>query len=310
MTFDGILNYLRKPHGLFFYLANRGYYDKMPDEEYLRRVYRFSLGAEPDFDHPKNFNEKLNWMKLHDHNPLYTTMVDKYAVKSYVAERIGAEHVIPLVGGPWNSPDEIDFDALPDQFVLKCTHDSGSFVVCRGKEGFDREAAKAKLRKRLAQRYFYKNREWAYKDVQPRIIAEKYIPTLGNPDSLEYKLTCFNGVAKIITVCRGVPHASLDARTNDNYDRDGNHLPWYAFYRNAAVEPGLPPEIDQIVAYAEKLTAGIPQVRCDFYLIDGQIYFGEFTFYTWAGFIEFTPPEWNDIMGSWIKLPCDEEQEA
>ena len=308
MTLDGIKNYLSRPHGWFFYLASRGWFDNMPDEKYLRRVYRYTMGVEPDFEHPKNFNEKLNWMKLYDRNPLYTKLVDKYAVKSYVAERIGQEHVIPLVGGPWASPEEIDFDALPDQFVLKCTHDSGSIVVCRDKQSFDREAAKAKMAAKLRQNFFLKNREWAYKDVPRRIIAEKYIPTLGNPDSLEYKLTCFDGQVKIITVCRGVPHASFDARTNDNYDRDGNHLPWYAFYKNAAVEPGLPPQIGQIVEYAEKLTAGIPQVRCDFYLIDGQVYFGEFTFYTWSGLVVFEPPEWNDIMGSWIHLPCDGER--
>lgn len=308
MTIEGIKNYLGRPHGWFFFLASRGWFDNMPDEKYLRRVYRYTMGCEPDFEHPKNFNEKLNWMKLHDRNPLYTKLVDKYAVKSYVAERIGQEHVIPLVGGPWASPEEIDFDALPDQFVLKCTHDSGSIVVCRDKQSFDREAAKTKMAAKLRQNFFLKNREWAYKDVPRRIIAEKYIPTLGNPDSLEYKLTCFDGQVKIITVCRGVPHASFDARTNDNYDRDGNHLPWYAFYKNAAVEPGLPPQIGQIVEYAEKLTAGIPQVRCDFYLIDGQVYFGEFTFYTWSGLVVFEPPEWNGIMGSWIHLPCDGER--
>ena len=307
MTIAGIKNYLEKPHGLFFFLNSRGFYNRMPDERFLRKLYRYSLGEEPDFEHPKNLNEKLNWMKLHDHNPLYTRLADKYAVKQYVSERIGAEHVVPLIGGPWDSPDEIDFDALPEQFVLKCTHDSGSIVICRDKSSFDRAAAKEKLRRKLRQNYYLKDREWAYKDVRRRIIAEPYIPSLANPDSLEYKLTCFDGQVKIITVCRGVPHASLDARTNDNYDREGNHLPWYALYKNAAVEPGLPPQIGQIVEYAETLSTGLPQVRCDFYLIDGQIFFGEFTFYTWAGFIPFEPPEWNDIMGSWLHLPCDED---
>lgn len=308
MTKEGLKYFLTKRGGLFFLLASRNLLDWMGDEAYLRQIYRYTFGCEPDFAHPKNFNEKLNWMKLHDHNPLYTRMVDKYEVKAYVAERIGAEHVIPLVGGPWNSVDEIDFDALPEQFVLKCTHDSGSFVVCRDKASFDIPAAKEKLRKRLKVNYFGKNREWAYKNVPPRIIAEQYMPSLGNPDSVEYKLTCFDGRVGIITVCRGVPHSSFEARTNDNFDREGNHLPWYAFYKNAKERPVLPPQIGEIVDYAEKLSAGIPQVRCDFYLIDGKVYFGEFTFYTWAGFIEFTPPEWNDIMGSWLKLPCDGAQ--
>ncbi len=307
MSLAGIRNYLCRPHGWFFFLASRGFYDNMPDEEYLRRVYRYTMNCKPDFVHPKNFNEKLNWMKLHDHNPLYTTMVDKYEVKQFVSDRIGAGHVIPLLGGPWNSAEEIDFDTLPEQFVLKCTHDSGSIEICRDRNSFDAEAVTRRLSKKLKQNYFLKNREWAYKNVAPRIIAEPFIPSLGNPDSLEYKLTCFNGKVKIITVCRGIAHSSFDERTNDNYDRDGNHLPWYAFYKNASVEPGLPPQIDQIISFAEKLTDGIPQVRCDFYMIDNQVYFGEFTFYTWSGLVEFTPPEWNDIMGSWIHLPCDEE---
>lgn len=302
MTLEGLKNYLNMPHGFFFFLDSRGFFANMPDERYLRRAYRYRLGCEPDFEHPKNFNEKLNWMKLHDHNPLYTTMVDKYAVKQYVSERIGPGHVIPLVGGPWEKPEDIDFDALPERFVLKCTHDSGSILICRDKASLDREAAIRHLRRKLQQNYYLKHREWAYRDVPRRIIAEAYIPTLANPDSFEYKLTCFGGRVKIITVCRGVPHASLDARTNDHFDREGNHLPWYVFYKNAAERPELPPQMDEIVAFAEKLSAGLRQVRCDFYIIDGQVYFGEFTFYTWAGWNVFTPPEWNDILGSWISL--------
>ena len=183
MILAGLHNYISRPHGWFFFLVSRGFYDSMPDERYLRLLYRYSLNEEPDFEHPKNFNEKLNWMKLFDHNPLYTRMVDKYEVKRYVSEQIGEEHVIPLAGGPWDRVEDISLDELPEQFVLKCTHDSGSIVVCRDRATFDLEAARKKLAKSLRRNYFLMNREWAYKNVTPRIIAEPFIPTLGNPSS-------------------------------------------------------------------------------------------------------------------------------
>ena len=303
MSLAGFKHYCSEPGGWFLFLVSRGVFKRMPDKPYLRLFNRCVMGCDLDLDHPVTFNEKMNWLKLYDRNPLYTRLVDKAEVKDYVSERIGAEHVIPIIGGPWNSVDEIDFDALPEQFVLKCTHDSGSIVICRDRASFDVPTAKRWLQKRMKRDYYSTHREWAYRDVPRRIIAEPFIPSLGNPDSLEYKFTCMNGVVKIITVCRGIAHSSMNARTNDNYDRDGNHLPWYAFYKNAAVEPGLPPQIDEIISYAETLSAGIPQVRCDFFIIDGRVYFGEFTFYTWAGLIRFEPPEWDRIMGSWLRLP-------
>ena len=152
-------------------LGSKGYLNWMPDKSYLSLVFRLSLGYWPDFENPKTFNEKLNWLKLYDRKPLYTQLVDKYAVREYIAEKIGEQYLIPLVGGPWNSVDEIDFDALPEQFVLKTTHDSGGVVVCTDKDSLDIKATKDKLARRLKVNYYWGTREWPYKDVKPRIIA-------------------------------------------------------------------------------------------------------------------------------------------
>jgi len=278
-----------------------------PAELYLKFYYYLHLHEWPNLKHPRNFTEKLNWLKLHDRNPLYTKLADKCEVKKYVEEKIGSDKVIPLLG-VWDRFDEIDFNQLPDQFVLKCTHDSGGFRICKDKTNFDQKEARRFFDKELRKNFYWNKREWVYKDIKPRIIAEPYIDSLGKPESLEYKLTCMNGVCKVFTLCTGIAHSDFELRTNDHYDRDFNHLPWYAFYKNSKKPVKLPPQANEMIEYAEKLSEGIPQVRVDFYVINDKVYFGEMTFYTWAGMIEFTPPEWNDIMGSWLELKTDNAQ--
>lgn len=272
-----------------------------PAELYLKCYYYLHLHEWPNLKHPQNFTEKLNWLKLHDRRPLYTKLADKCEVKKYVAEKIGSDKIIPLLG-VWDHFDEIDFDQLPDQFVLKCTHDSGGFWICKDRSNFNQEEARQFFNKELHKNYYWNKREWVYKDIKPRIIAEPYIDSLGKPESFEYKLTCMNGVCKVFTICTGIAHSDFELRTNDHYDRDFNHLPWYAYYKNSKKPVQIPPQAKEIIEYAEKLSEGIPQVRVDFYVINDKVYFGEMTFYTWAGIIEFTPPEWNDIMGSWLDL--------
>ena len=279
-----------------------GYFPEMSDEEYLCKKYLARMGKPLDLDNPQTFTEKLQWLKIYDRNPLYTTYVDKYEVKRAVADIIGDDHVLPALG-VWDSVEQIDFDSLPQQFVLKCTHNSGGFVICTDKTSFDIKNAKEKLRKWLSKNYYYGSREWPYKNVKPRILAEPYISTLGKPNSIEYKLTCCNGIVKNITVCTGIAHVEFSKRHNDNYDRNLNHLSWWAYYENSGMDFTFPEQIDQIIEFAERLSAGIPQVRVDFYLHDGVVYFGEMTFFTWGGFIEFNPPEQDLIMGEWIKLP-------
>lgn len=272
-----------------------------PDELYLKCYYYLHLKEWLNLKTPRTFNEKLNWLKLHDHNPLYNKLADKYEVKKIVSERIGEDKVVPLYG-VWDNFEEIDFEKLPNQFVLKCTHDSGSFAICKDKATFDKNSARQVLEKGLRRNFYWPKREWVYRDIKPRIIAEKYIDSLGRPDSYEYKLTCMNGICKIFTVCTGIAHSAYENRTNDNFDRNLNHLPWYAYYKNSKTPIAPPDNAGELISFAEKLAEGIPQVRVDFYIIDGHVYFGEMTFYTWAGVIKFTPKEWDVIMGDMLDL--------
>ena len=166
---------LRIPYGMFNFLAYRGFFKWIPDEPYLKIQYKTVFGCELNLDKPKTFNEKLQWLKLHDRNPLYTILADKYAVREYIKENLGEEYLIPLVGGPWKNADEIKFDELLNQFVLKCTHDSGGLVICRDKSTLNIKATKKMLNKKLKKNYYYWTREWPYKNIKPQIIAEKYI---------------------------------------------------------------------------------------------------------------------------------------
>lgn len=274
----------------------------VPDKLYLKILYRKRMGRKLDLKHPKTCCEKLQWLKLYNRNPQYTKMVDKYEVKKYVSQLIGKEHVIPLLG-VWDSFEEIDFDQLPNQFVLKVTHNSGGFAVCKDKNSFDREEAKKLLGDMLKKNYFWGGREWPYKNVKPRIIAEEYVPSLGNADSIEYKITCFDGKVGFVTICTGPAHQDLEKRMNDHFDTEFHHMPWWSYYKNAKKRPEKPEQWEELIALAEKLSAGIPYVRVDFYIIDGKVYFGEYTFYTWSGFIDFQPKEWDRKLGDMINLP-------
>lgn len=273
------------------------------DKKFLEVLYYHHMREPLNLKNPKKFTEKLQWLKLYYHDPEFTKMADKYEVKKIVSDKIGAEYVIPLYG-VWNSFDDIEFENLPNQFILKCTHDSGGFVICDDKSKFDKEFAKKKIEETFGKNYFWQNREWVYKNIKPRIIAEKYIPSLGKPDSVEYKLTVINGEVKVITVCGGIPHAAFELRSNDNFDKNWRRQNWYAYYKPKGGIIPKPEQMDKIIELSEKLADGIPQVRVDWYIADGKVYFGELTFYTWSGFIKYEPEEWNLKMGEWLLLPA------
>ena len=270
------------------------------DARYLRLLYRMRIGYPLDLNDPKTFNEKLQWLKLHDRNPLYTKLVDKAEVKPWVAERIGWEHVVPTLG-VWDTFDEIDFGALPDRFVLKCTHDSGGLAICRDRATFDVAAARRKIERSLANNYFWSGREWPYKDVRPRIIAEEYLdPADGQRDLTDYKVMCFGGKARCEFTCTG--RADGDLRV-DFFDTEWSHLPFTRHYPNAEVPPEAPSRLKEMVAMAERLSEGMPFVRVDFYEVAGQYYFGEMTLYPGSGMEEFDPERWDEELGSLIELP-------
>lgn len=291
------------PATRFYYLSAHGWYHNMSDEKYIKRLWKYKMGDKPlDLEDPKTLCEKLQWLKIHDHNPRYTKLADKYEIKKIVADAIGEEHVVPLLG-VWDDADKIDFDSLPDQFILKTTHDSGGFMICKDKSTFDREAARKKFRKALKRNFYWSGREWQYKNIPPRIIAEKYIDSLGKPESFEYKLTCMNGEVKFTTVCRGIAHSTFDARSNDHFDRQGNKMPWYAYYKPSKEPVELPPQSEEMIRYAELLGKDIPYVRVDFYIVDDVVYFGEMTFYTWDGYMVFEPDEWDRKLGDMLEIP-------
>ena len=274
-----------------------------PDEMYLRLLFRGEMKRWPDLKTPRTYNEKLQWLKLHDRRPLYTQLVDKYAVRRYVAERIGGEYLIPLVGGPWDSFDEIDFDALPEKFVLKCTHDSGGLVICRDKRTLDREKACRRISQSLQQNFYYHNREWPYKDVRPRIIAEAYMEDASTSELRDYKFFCFGGEPKMLFVASDRQTAGEETKF-DFFDMDYNHLDLRNGHPNAAVPPEKPAQFGLMRELAQKLSQGIPHVRVDLYEVNGRVYFGEMTFYHWSGMVPFDPPEWDERLGSWITLPA------
>ena len=269
------------------------------DERYLKLLYRTRIGRPLDLENPSTFNEKLQWLKIHDRNPLYTKLVDKYEVKEWVADRIGAEHVVPTLG-VWDSFDDIDFDALPERFVLKCTHDSGGLAICRDRSTFDVAAARRKIERSLANNYYWSGREWPYKNVRPRIIAEEYLdPGAGASDLTDYKFMCFGGSARCAFTCTG--RADGDLRV-DFFDLDWNRMPFARHYPNSDVPPDAPRGLREMVSLSERLAERLPFVRVDFYEVAGRAYFGEMTFYPGSGLEEFDPEEWDETLGSWLEL--------
>lgn len=270
----------------------------MPDELYIQLNYFAHFKKFANLRNPTTYNEKLNWLKLHDRNPLYTNLVDKYEVKSYVEKIIGRGYTIPTLG-VWDSVNKIDFDFLPNQFVLKCTHDSEGLVICRDKKKLDVQAAKEKLKNALAQNFFYIGREWPYKNVRPRIIAEQYMEDHTDGELRDYKFFCFDGEPKLMFVAsdRGQNKTKFDY-----YDLEFNHVNILQKYPNASESLRRPETFAQMIDFSRKLSNGFPHVRVDFYEVNGHLYFGEMTFYHFSGFMPFKPDKWDRILGDWLKL--------
>lgn len=284
--------------------ANKGKYDSMDDEEYLIRKYRGVFGKKLDLAHPVTFNEKIQWLKLYDRDPKYTVMVDKYAAKQYVADIIGEEHIIPTIG-VWDRAEDVDFDALPDRFVLKCTHDSSGLVICRDKSSLDIAQAREKLARGLRRDYYLRHREWPYRDVPRRIIAEPYMEDHpGKGELTDYKLHFFSGECKAVMV--GQNRFGPNGLENDYYTPEWEHFDFTRGKSHNAPVPGKRPEqMDEMLRLGKMLAGDRPFVRIDFYLIEGKIYFGEITFFPASGYNPFHPDKWDRIYGDWIKLPTD-----
>ena len=292
---------IRGDNWIFYHLRAKGVFNKMSDEAYLKMLWRRRFRKKLNLENPKTFNEKLQWLKLHDRKPEYTRMVDKYEAKQYVAERIGEAYIIPTLG-VWDSFDQIDFDALPDQFVLKCTHDSGGLAICRDKATFDKEKAKEKIERSLKRNYYWSCREWPYKDMKPRIIAEKYMEDAKTRELRDYKFFCFDGVAKALFVATERQKEGEEVKF-DFFDMDFKHLDFRQGHPNAQKCPEKPEMFIEMKELAGKLSQGIPHLRVDFYEVNGKVYFGELTFFHFSGLVPFRPEKWDRIFGSWINLP-------
>ena len=272
------------------------------DEKYIEWEYYFGMHKFPNLKSPQSFNEKLQWLKLHDKRAHYTDMVDKYSAKQYVKSLIGDEYIIPTLG-VWDNFDDIDFDSLPNQFVLKCTHDSGGIVICKDKSKFDIREARRKIAKSLKSNYFFVHREYPYKTIRPRIIAEKYMVDESGTELKDYKFFCFNGKCKMLFVATGRPYNTCF----NFYDTDFNLLPFTQGHPNANTIIEKPDSFHEMVRLAEILSHDIPHVRVDFYSISGRIYFGELTFFHFSGNVPFEPEEWDFRIGEWLSLPITTE---
>lgn len=302
-----IIKYIKKPSNVLLYLMNKNFFKWIPDKKYIKIKYKLEMNKKLNLQNPQMFNEKLQWLKLYDRNPAYTKMVDKYEAKKYVADIIGREYIIPTLG-VWEKFEDIDFSKLPNQFVLKCTHDSGGLVICRDKSKLNMKEARRKINKSLKRNYFYSGREWPYKNVKPRIIAEQYMATYKQKELIDYKFFCFNGEPKFLYVSEGLSNHE-NARisfVNMNYEKTEFYR---KDYRPFDKLPNKPTNFDKMKELSKELSKNIPFIRVDFYEVNGQVYFGELTFFPCSGFIPFEPEEWDRKLGDMLKLPKEKKIE-
>ena len=264
----------------------------------IEKQFEEQVGYKPNIDNPKTFNEKMQWLKLYNEDPLLTKCADKYLVRNYIKEKIGEEYLIPLIG-VYNNPDEIDFSALPNQFVLKVNWGSGQNIIVKDKSQLNIEETKTKLNEWLEPRsnhYFY-SFEWSYKNIKPKIICEKYIQQQ-NDDLYDYKFMCYNGIIKNLFV--------VSNRKNnlyvDFYDINWNKLPFKRKYKNSPNGIEKPDNLYKLIKLAETIGKDFPFARVDFYNVNNQIYFSEVTFYPGNGMEAFEPIEWDYELGKLLKI--------
>lgn len=281
----------------------KGYFNFLNDKCYIKFRYRIQMRKKLNLKNPKTYNEKCQWLKLYDRKKIYTTMVDKYLAKKYVASIIGEKYIIPTLG-IYETFDDIDFQKLPNKFVIKCTHDSGGLVIVKNKADFDIEKARKKINKSMKKNYYFTGREWPYKDVKPRILVEKYMEDTKNKSMRDYKFFCFNGLPKIMYISEGLEnhltaHISfydMNFKLTDCRREDYKPLEYY---------PKKPNNFELMKELAIKLSKDIPHVRVDFYEINGKLFFGELTFFTCSGMIPFEDEKWNIKLGDWIDINND-----
>ena len=272
------------------------------DALYLKILYRLEFKRKLDLDNPITYSEKLQWLKLYYHHPIHTIMADKYAVKQYVKDLVGEQYIIPTLF-VWNTVEDIDWEQLPQQFVLKTTHDSGNFgvIICKDKSKLDISSVEKRLRRSLNRNTFMLGREWPYKNIKPQIIAEEYLENNNSDELKDYKFLCFNGKVKALYVVSG--RNSVHGACVDFFDVNYNQLPFRTLYKNSTIIPPKPKLLQEMIDVSAKLSQGVPHVRVDLYEVNGKIYFGEYTFFTSGGLAPFRPEEYDYQFGEWLTLP-------
>ena len=295
-----VLGSFKKPENALMYLSRNGFMRWMPDEVYIKLLYRLKMKKSLNLNNPTTFTEKIQWLKLYDHNPKYTVMVDKVAAKDYVAKIIGQEYVVPTFG-KWDNVDDINFDSLPNSFVLKVNHDSGGVVICKDKKEFDIKAAKKKLKKCLKNNGYWYGREWPYKNIIPCIFAEEYLEDSSTKGLWDYKFYCFGGLVKCYRVDfdRFIDHHTNYFTSNGEMMQMGDVSSPPDFNKEIPV----PKNLEKLKELAEKLACTQPFLRTDFYDVDDKIYFGEMTFYPDSGFGKFIYDGNDEMLGSWLRIP-------
>lgn len=296
----------KEPYYFYYYFLRKSHLcNLLSDRIFTLIEYRANIGKKLNLDKPVLYNEKIQWLKLNDHNPLYTTIVDKFKVKPYVSKLCGDEYIIPTIA-KWDDADEINIDNLPNQFVLKTNHSGGNtgVVICKDKKTFDLEAAKKKLKKSLLTDSYKVSREWPYKNVKRCVIAEPYMEDSATGELRDYKFFCFNGEPKALFVAS--ERQKKEEPCFDFFDMNYNHLNLRCSHPQAEIPPQKPQSFEEMIRLAKILSKEFIHVRVDLYEINGRPYFGELTLYHWEGLMPFYPEEWNYTFGSWLKLPIEQ----
>ncbi len=298
MQIKHLIQYFTDKEYRFYVNDAHELYNSLDDESYLKKKYMIRFGKKLDLENPQTYNEKLQWLKILVRNPSYCKMVDKNESNKAVAEIIGEEYIFPTLG-VWERFDEIDFDSLPDQFVLKCSHDSGGIAICKDKNSFNKLQAKKKLEKSLSQNYYWHGREWPYKSIKPRILAEKYMEDESGYELKDYKIFCFHGEPKMIQV----DYDRFIGHKRNLYTVDWQYIEasiQYPTDPNRIIQ--RPQALDEMLSLAKRLSKGFVHVRTDFYCINEKVYFGEMTFFHESGFAKFQPESFGLTMGNWLDL--------
>ena len=302
-----ILFFIRNPRNIGLGLLNH-FGRFLSDKTYVSCQYYLCMGKRLNLKKPVTYNEKLNWIKLYNHNPLYTILVDKYEVKKWIKEKIGEEYVIPTIG-IWNKAEEIDWDNLPNQFVLKTTHGGGGdgVIVCKDKTKADKAKIMKIISKSLKTNPYIRSREWPYKNVIPRIIAEQYMEDAKTHELRDYKFFAFNGEVKAMFIASDRQKKGEDVKF-DYFDADFNHLDLIQHHPMSGKKIEKPATFDKMKELASILSRGIPEVRCDFYEVNEKVYFGEMTFVHHGGITPFHPEAFDYEWGTWIHLPIENKK--